>query len=525
MRDRPNIVFIMADQLGAAALNCYGGGVPSTPALDRLASEGMRFDRCYATTPVCAPNRATFLTGRSPDVHGVITNNYVLRTDMPTYGHVLQRRGYRVGGFGKFHLTPMTRPLPPDFGYLGFDESVPTEDPKWGPWIDWIEREHPEFLDRALAMAWPIAHAAAYGPDRRDMLSPAMRARKELLPPRFEEGWHQLYVSPLPPELHDTTFLTDRALDFLDRHVEGHADQPFFCHVSYVDPHNPFNPPEPYASMFADADIPEPLPAAWMEKGIAAFDQMLNFVQFRKVCRNPRAIRRMRELFHGTLMLIDRQIGRIAEFLQARGLWEDTVVLFTTDHGEHLGDHGLFAKGVGHYDAGVRCPLIVAGGGVRGGPADRLTCTLDFFPTFCDLAGVDAEDRPPLEGRSFAPVCQGRPDPEPWEEVSVAFGDARSVISADGWRLTRYPREDKGQMFHLANDPGEQRDRYEDPAAADVRQRLLERLAALEARPSTIPQYRNMLALDGRMHYFGGPGGMGPNPGPPAYDLPPAPPL
>jgi len=115
MPSQPNIVFIMADQLAAAFVGCYGSGVDSTPTLDRLASEGVRFTRAYAHSPICAPNRATIMTGRSNEIHGIVVNNLQLGTENPTYPMVLQRRGYRTGGFGKFHLTSMQLPLPNDF--------------------------------------------------------------------------------------------------------------------------------------------------------------------------------------------------------------------------------------------------------------------------------------------------------------------------------------------------------------------------------------------------------------------------
>ena len=150
-----NIVYITADQLAAGMLGCYGSGVDSTPTLDGLADQGVRFDRCYATSPVCAPNRATMLTGRSPVIHGIITNNYALATDMPTYAHVLQAFGYRTGGFGKFHQTPMHVPVPENVAFLGFDESMVSEDPKWGPWLDWVKAKHPEHYEAAIALAWP----------------------------------------------------------------------------------------------------------------------------------------------------------------------------------------------------------------------------------------------------------------------------------------------------------------------------------------------------------------------------------
>ena len=287
----PNILFIMADQLAACRLGCYGSGVPSTPVLDGLARAGLRFDRCYATHPVCAPSRASFLTGRSACVHGIIGNNFALAGDLPTYAQVLRDHGYRTAGFGKFHQTPMHRPAPRDAQFLGF----------------------------------------------------------------------------------------------------------------------------------------------------------------------------------------------------------------TTDHGEMLGDHGLVAKGVMHFDAGIRCPLVVAGGGVTAaGATARLTGTLDFFPTFCDWAGIPAGDRPPLEGRSFAPVCAGAADADPWRELSVSFRSVETVVTDDGWRLTRYTDEGTGHLFDLAADPEEQRNLYTDAGLRDQRGALLERLADAATRPHRTPHYRNLPLIDGR---------------------------
>jgi arylsulfatase A-like enzyme len=501
----------MADQLGAAALGCYGSGVDSTPTLDALAEQGVRFDRCYATAPVCAPNRATILTGRSPVVHGIISNNYVLATDMPTYAQVLRAHGYRTGGFGKFHQTPMHCPVPEDLAYLGFDESLVTEDPKW-PWLDWVEREHPEHYEWALSMVWPWPNHPR--PDKGPL---ADRAREERLAPlRRRSAWGMMYPSPLPPEVHDTTYITDLGLDFMRRHGAEHGDRPFFCHVSYVDPHDPYDPPEPYAGMYDPGDMSDALPAEWVGQGFQTLraSQRL-FRGFDEIWTKPDVLRQWRALYHGSLRYMDDQIARLVDHLHASGLWENTVLVFTTDHGEMLGDHGLYTKGVKHYDKGIRCPLIVAGGPVSAsinGPAtDRLTCTLDFYPTFCDWAGVAPEDRPPLEGKSFAGLChaaeegsgaaetgKGTPGGEAWREVSVAIGTVESVVTDDGWRLTRYLADDRGQMFNLVEDPGEQHNLYDDPAYAAKRQQLLERLVRAMAAPRLVPQYRNLPLVDGR---------------------------
>ena len=152
--NKPNILFIMADQLGAAALGCYGSGVDSTPTLDALAAQGVRFDRCYATSPVCAPNRATILTGRSPCVHGIISNNYALATDMPTYAHVLQAP--RLSHRRLWQVPPDAHALPGARGpgLPGLRRVSGHRGPQVAL-VDWVEREHPEHYERALAMVWP----------------------------------------------------------------------------------------------------------------------------------------------------------------------------------------------------------------------------------------------------------------------------------------------------------------------------------------------------------------------------------
>jgi choline-sulfatase len=488
-----NIVFIMADQLAAGFLHCYGGEVDSTPTLDRLAAEGARFERCYATHPVCAPNRATILTGRSSCVHGIISNNFVLATDDPTYAHVLRAAGYRTGGFGKFHQTPMHTPAPDHLAHLGFDVSHVTEDPKW-PWLDWVAEHHPDYYEPALAMCWPWPNT----PSDPRFAEREEALRQYLTPLQEAEPWPLMHPSPLPPEVHDTTYITEMGLTFMQDCVDHHAGQPFFCHVSYVDPHDPYDPPEPYASMFDPADMRDPLPAAWMEEDFETLAAAHHeFPGFSDIYDQPAVIRRLRALYHGSLRFLDDQIARIVSFLEAQGLWDSAVLVFTTDHGDMLGDHGLITKGVKPYDTGIRVPLIVAGAGVAPQVVDRLTCTLDFYPTFCDWAALPPEARPPVEGCSFAPVCAGGDDPEPWPEVLVSYGGVQTVISDDGWRLTRFPDEARGQMFNLVADPGEQHNLYDDPAFADRRRRLLEQLVRALGRPGRTPHYRTMPVVDG----------------------------
>jgi len=250
--------------------------------------------------------------------------------------------------------------------------------------------------------------------------------------------------------------------------------------------------------MFSPDDVTDPLPAEWLEQGFQTLDRaQRELAGFHAVCHDLQAMRQTRAFYHGSLRLMDDQIARVVAFLKDRGVWENTILVFTTDHGDMLGDHALITKGVKPYDTGIRVPLIVAGRGVSAEDTDRLTCTLDFYPTFCDWAGVPTGNGPPVEGRSIAAVCTGDDDADPWPEVLVSFGGVQTVISDDGWRLTRFPEDDKGQLFNLITDPGEQHNLYDDPAYVAIRQRLLEQLVRAMGRPGQVPHYRTMPVYEG----------------------------
>lgn len=504
----PNIIFITADQMGAKHLNCYGSGVPSTPALDAIAARGTRFDRYYASSPVCTPNRAIMLTGRSPVVNGMIGNNYTLNSDTPTYAQVLKHHGYHMGGFGKFHQCPMPLPHPPDYSHLGFDETVITEDLKWGDYTEWIRTEHPKHFDAALAVAWhePKMHKPL--PDPRYKNEYVQQVRENILDPlRLASPWHNFYTSPLPPECHQTTWITDLALDYMTRRRAEEPEQPFMCAISYVDPHDPYDPPKPYDTMFKPEDMPEPIAAAWKKEGNATLEEAQSWQGFKPVADDLDIIKKLRAHYHGSIKLIDDQIARIATFLEENELWKNTILVFSTDHGESLGDHQLITKGWIPYDAGIRCPLIVAGAGISAQVSDQLTCTLDLFPTFCDWASVPLHNRPPVEGKSFSKTCRSNSSSDTWASVQIAIGEVESVVSADGWRLTVFDNEQSpNQLINLQEDPMEQVNCYQDPSCIEVRLRMFEQLAHHNIRIRKLHQYRNLAVIADQKKMPGGEG-------------------
>ncbi|MCL5270545.1 MAG: sulfatase-like hydrolase/transferase, partial [bacterium] len=341
-------------------------------------------------------------------------------------------------------------------------------------------------------------------------LRPAMNAAsaKWLAPRRAASARRLMYTSPVPAELTQTAWFTDLGIDFIRRHMKEHADRPFFCNISYVDPHDPYDPSEPYASMYKPEDMPDPIPMAAPHYESRILEESRDFVGSDKL--SPVAMRQLRALYHGSIRMIDDNIGRLVKYLEENGLADNTIICFTTDHGDMMCDHGFMTKGVKHYDTGIRVPLVAWGAGVqKGGASARLTSSLDIFPTLCEWAG--APMLPPVEGKSFAGEAAAVGSDEGWDVVTVQAPQAqvRSIVTADGWRFTVIDEAGQGQLFNLREDPREQHDLYKNPAWAAKRLELHEKLTRAYMDSSQVQQYRNLPAGDeGRglvLHDLSGP--------------------
>jgi choline-sulfatase len=471
-----NTVLIQTDQLAAKWLEC---GAADTPNLHRLAREGMRFTRCIAHNPVCMPSRASMLTGRSSRHHGVLLNGYELGHDLPTFAQVLQRNGVRTVGFGKFHLQCHLRSAHNDVRPYGFDEARVTEDIRAGDWLDWVRAERPEAYERALATVWPTPHLREYGPERENLLPKVLDAARRHPPRRAAKlAWPCI----VPEEATQTRWIGDLACQEI-----GKAHAPFFLYVSFVAPHDPYDPPSRFLDRVDGSRIPEPVPAAWQNDPLAPalFRNSAGLEPLVGLCADE--WRTMRHYYLASLAFIDDQVGRIVQAIEERGLRDTTRVLFTSDHGDLLGDHGLPYKGAWHYDACVRVPLIAWGPGIRSGVCDAPVETMDLYPTVLDLAG--AKDSPATEGRSLMPWMRGE-RPARWrsEAYSESYATydnveqrnwARTVRTSD-YRYTLYAAGGGEMLFDLRADPDEQRNLAGDPAYASVRHelrgRLLERI-------------------------------------------------
>jgi len=470
----PNILFITTDQQRCDTLGCYDNTVVQTPNIDRLAAEGVQFDRAYSECPICIPTRNTWLTGLTAAHHGATVHCSSIRPGLRTIGDVLQEHGYRTHQVGKPHFkNTLQRGNEESFAdwadgkyrdwsgpYLGFQtvEFVGGLGQPWyGHYGQWLARHHPEAI-------------AAFAPEHHE---------------KVDFGDSGVFRHAIPEGAYTTTYIAERACEFLRE--AKRSGGPFFCHASFPDPHWPIAPPEPWFSMYDGAEVPAPIPYAGEAESelspkvfrVLKSGQWPNYDggahYMPDVSRIDRAIRP----YWGSVSMVDKYVGVLLDTLGELGLAEDTLVVFTSDHGEHLGDHGMIKKGDALWETFVRVPFIVRlpGRCQRGVRTDALCSSVDVVPTFLELLGLaDGDHDLAPDGVSQAPVLTGQRDCVR-EAVTIhhptteAFrGELRMpdqyALVTDRWKLVYHAGDPNGQLYDLQDDPQELRNRYNDPACA-----------------------------------------------------------
>lgn len=487
-----NILFIMADQLRWDYLSCYGHPHLHTPNIDRLAEKGVRFDRAYVQSPVCGPSRASFYTGRTVFSHGATWNRVPLPIGELTLGDYLRPLGVRTAVVGKTHMVPdkegMARLGLNDTTEIGIQVSQPGFDP--------YERDdglHPTPMLRnkggKLAYNdWLRAHGYEGENPWNDFANAAEGKGGELL-----SGWH-LKNSNLPArvkeEHSETAYMTMRAREF----IEETGDQPWLCHLSYIKPHWPYMAPAPYHDMFgpesflpmlrdeAERRDPNPVYGAFMGMEVSETFSMQG------------ARETVLPAYMGLIKQIDDHLGRLFGWLESTGKDRETMIVFTSDHGDYLGDHWMGEKELFH-EVSVRVPLIVydprpEADRTRGTACDALVEAIDLVPTFLEATGAPAADHR-LEGRSLMPLLHGTTRDD-WRdavfsEIDYAFyaaretldvnvSDARGyMVRTERWKYV-YFRGFPPQLFDLHNDPNEFEDLGCSPKHEAIRQEMHEYL-------------------------------------------------
>jgi len=420
---RPNLLFIMSDQHRHDYFGAAGSPTVNTPSLNRLADRGVRFTQCTTNCPVCAPARIGLASGLQPARVGSLDNSSFLPRSTPTYYQRLRDAGYRVGCVGKLDLAK------PDH-YNGRYGDRPCVF-GWG-------FTHPEECEgkmHAGSSPTPIGPYTHYLQDRG-----LLQAFHEDYRARSAEGWSRACRdSVLPTDAFEDAYIGRRAAEWIDAVPD---DFPWHYFVSFVGPHDPFDPPTEYADRYRGAEMP---PA--IHDGMSGKPR---WVQERTRGLTPDEVTATRRQYCGAIELIDDQIGRILEALDRRGMADNTVVVYSSDHGEMLGDHGLYTKSLA-YEGSLRIPLVAAGPGIGGGRAcDAPVELIDVNATLCDLAGLEAQQG--IDARSFAPVLRGDTSEHRTEGVS-AIRQFRCIRTQKHKLIQNY--NDVPELYDLRDDPHE----------------------------------------------------------------------
>jgi len=490
-----NVILLHSDQQRADSLGCRGNPLARTPNLDRLAAGGTLFTRHVVGNPICSPSRASLLTGLYPPGHNVWCNGVALNRreyaaydsrnerersqtglggfvpEPQTMADVFAAAGYRTASFGKLHLTPYL--APESYGY-------PETTANWsgGLFADW-QGPYYGFQRVALTLGHGegTCHAGHYGEwlkrEHPDALARLSQERAGRLFPEIGD----LYASSLPFELHHTHWLAQQLVEYLRSRREG--EPPFFAFVGFPDPHHPFTPCREIAEAFENLEVPDPVDP---EGHGMAGSPVLALNQQRLDGTSAQAVKHAVRYTHAMVHQLDLAVGMIVGALREAGLLEDTVIAFTSDHGDYLGDHGHLRKGVGASNSLLHVPLVLHAPGSGLPPqVDLPVSNCDVLPTLAALAGVAAPAG--LHGRDLAEVV--RAGNEHYAFAFSANGDPNSVnhtVYDAAHRLTWYPASDFVELFDHRADPGECRNVAGEPqyrdTVADLTQLLARRLSA-----------------------------------------------
>jgi arylsulfatase A-like enzyme len=485
---KPNFLFITSDQQHWSTLGCLNPEI-ATPHLDRLAEEGTLFTRAYCPNPTCTPTRASIITGRYPSQHGAWSLGTKLPEGAHTVGEDLQQAGYRTALVGKAHFQPLRSTE--EFPSL---EAVPVMQDLafWrrfhGPFYGF---EHIELARNHTDEHLVGQHYALWMEERgcanwRDYFQPPTGNNAS-------QRWKWL----IPEQCHYDTWIAERTAALLREYQE--RQEQFFLWVSFLDPHPPYLAPEPWDTKY-DPDrltIPALTPGEHdhnplhhqltqqADPDFSAWEESHQWMHGLHSHRQDRAeLAKDVGVYYGMISLMDKYIGAILDQLDALGLVEQTVVVFTSDHGNLFGQHGLIAKGPFHYEDLLRVPLIVRHPGrvPPGVRCDALQSLVDLAPTFLRLAGLSIPRA--MSGVDQSAVWRGESE-SARDHVVVENRHEPTTLHLktyvdERYKLTVYYRRPYGELFDLQEDPGEIRNLWDSPAHQALKAELVMKLLFAE---------------------------------------------
>lgn len=515
---KPNFLIFITDQHRADHLGCYGNPIVKTPHIDALANGGTRFERVYVANPVCMPNRGSIMTSRMPSIHGARSNGVPLPLESVTFADLLSEFGYRTAFIGKSHLQTMEdKPplLPPTLlpegtcksqqypearketsnpdayeqelrsrrrdpqhrmtlPYYGFQEVTLCNhhaDECFGDWLRWLQAEHPDL-------------ASKLGRDH------GKRDPHYIAP--------QAWQTRLDEFTYPTHYIAEQTSQWIRRHVEQQPEQPFAVMCSFPDPHHPWTPPGRYWDMYKPEDIPVPETmlttgavaphVQWLRDERQAGNAKLDGP--RLFSASAREVQEMIALTYGMITNIDDRIGMVMDTLKQCGADSNTIVIFTSDHGDLMGDHGIVLKGPLHYQGLIRVPMIWREPTGTQGPAavrKDLASSIDLGSAIIHRAGI----APPngMQGKPlFTP--QGAAIPTGRDAVLIEENQQRAYLGFDRpvkvrtlvtttHRMSVFAEGDWGELYDLIADPHETINLWDVPQAQEHKRFLMQKLVQL----------------------------------------------
>ncbi len=436
-KSRPNLLLLMSDQhrgdwFGAAGLRAI-----RTPAMDRLAAEGVMFRHAYSTTPTCTPARAALLTGQSPWNHGMLGYAKVAQKYPVEMPRLLADAGYHTFGIGKMHYSPQRNPH--GFQGLLLDESGRVDSPEF----------------RSDYRAWFASETPNLNPDVTGI--------------GFNDYKGGVYQ--LPERLHPTRWTGDCAVRFLESYSRS---EPFFLKVSFARPHSPYDPPQRFLDRTLAANLPAPSIGKWAAK-YEPRNTTRDDIWHGRLSAGE--VRLSRAAYAGSIEFVDEQLGRILETLERRRLLDETLILYISDHGDMTGDHNLWRKSYA-YEPSARIPFLVRGPGAAKGTVSTVPVEIrDVLPTFLAAAGAPVPQS--VDGQNVLTARRDWIDLE--HNVCYSPENHWNALTDGCVKYIYHAQKGEEQLFDLAADPGETRDLSADPAHQATlrtwRGRLTEHLA------------------------------------------------
>lgn len=534
--DRPNFLFITTDQQRADHLGCYGNDIVQTPAIDGLAAKGVQFENFYVACPICMPNRVAILTGRMPSVNGTRHNGIPLPLDAVTFVDILQAGGYHTGLVGKSHAQNITghpvenrdifprnakgTPSPP---HLADVFSTPRTGPAYEAELMPLWHQDPDRADPPLPyygydfVRFANGHAdhvqghyTKWLAERSDNPD-GLRGQKNALPaPDLVAP--QAWRTAMPEDLYPTSYIAETTRGFIDQHLEDRPEDPFFVHCSFTDPHHPFTPPGRFFDMYNADDMP--LPASFVSidphepsmlkklreqhaDGSAQVDGPTPF------CVDAKQTRQILALTYGMISMVDEAVAGLLNHLEEQGILDNTIVIFTSDHGDFMGDHGLMLKHGLHYEGVLRVPFIWSDPTL---PTPATTHTpgssIDISATILARAGLapnNGNQGQDIIGQALRDEASPREgilieEDELGAHLGTEQGLRTRTFIMEGWRLTLWQGMADGQLFNRSTDPDELKNLWFDAESAAKKYEIMEAMLREMIRLEDTGPYATHLA-------------------------------